>query len=149
MSAACWQDCCRAVKVSENGTVLNPPKGCRWVDSEWSIASGTLIQRNHPSPGKLCDFLILRSKDRALVGIAVELKSRVVHANDILDQLRAGLDRLSGASPSDYVAILVYSGRMSNAELRILRKKKLMVGGRRVMLQTVRSGSSMQIPLAS
>lgn len=142
-----WCDCCSSVSMRENRCVAQIPNQSDGISISWRVASGTLLQRNHQIPGKFCDYIAERTSTQEEprdVYMAVELKSRVQHVGDIVEQLQAGVNALSRLQPKrGVVAILVHSGRMGPQELRALRHRTLTMDGKPKPVIAVRSHTNL------
>lgn len=142
-----WCTCCRATRVVDSGTHLALARktgDSRARSIKWQIASGSLLQKNHALPGKLCDFVAeQKSNGDAPKTHAIELKSRVQDVKSIVKQLQAGADLLQAGTSADssFRAVLVRSGRLGPQELRVLRTLKVRFRGRNYPVSAVRSGS--------
>ena len=97
-----------------------------------AIINGTLYQKNHNPPGKLCDRIILSSQYDGFV-CAVELKggSSQLRLSEPIDQIRGGLDvierLLDGLPIGEWYPILAFSGRMGAESSAALRAKANLV----------------------
>jgi hypothetical protein len=129
--------------MEESGSKLTVPRRNGSGEAlDWLIASGTCIQRHHGIGGKLCDFLSARNSSLPAY-FAIELKSRVQHAKDIVEQIQAGASILSsdGDGRRDFHAVLVKSRGVSSNELRILKANKIHYRGVKYPIKVMNSGS--------
>lgn len=140
-----WCPKCTSGAVSEGRTgAATPLRDDRGLAVSWVIISGTSLQTNHNLAGKLCDYLIKRSRPRRHVRyLAVELKSRVQHVQGIVDQLQAGADLLGESPPGSLIPVLVHSGRMGTQEYRVLGRLKVMHRGRSLPVVHKRTGADL------
>ncbi|BCK57388.1 hypothetical protein [Nocardia wallacei] len=129
-------------KVQDSGTDAKTPTVDRsGEDIDWQIASGTLIQKNHDTTGKLCDFLVSReSRDRAY--ITVELKSRVQDVRSIIEQVQNGANILNqcGEDSQQFFAVLIKSRGISPHAYKILKAARINYRGRKFMIRVEKSG---------
>jgi len=112
----------------------------------WRVASGTSLQGNHRELEKepLADFLVHAERPERTDDLAVEMKSKVGHVSGIVDQLTNALKLITRAEHGDLSAVLVHKGKLGPNELRQLKTLQITVKGKRVPIQRLRSGDSLQ-----
>ena len=100
-----------------------------------AVIHGGRYQRNRGYTERLCDRIVF-CRDHGFVLAAVELKGgRSVHMSHAVDQIQNGLGVaatiLAGHPVSEWVPILLYNGRMTSHETRLLRNRSVEFRGER------------------
>ena len=68
----------------------------------------------------------------------IELKSRVQHVSDIVDQLQQGAHVVRALTPLR--ALLIHSGRVGTQELKVLARARISHAGKRLGIDRYKSG---------
>jgi len=104
---------------------------------------------------KMCDCIIFSESDDLIVGI-VELKSRTVHANEVIDKLTNASEIAVGILESAnrrrlslQMYHLVLAKRWSTSEYEVVRHRRITVRGRRHYVIPKRCGISFPELIAS
>lgn len=133
--------CCITKSYQERGCKVDVPG----VHKTSMVAiHGSKYQEKHRIGGKLCDRLIFGQIDKAFI-CSIELKGgKALKVNDAIQQIQAGLELadqlLSDRSEWNWYPLLVYSGRMHSAGLKLLHRKNVSFRGRKRTVQRVDCG---------
>lgn len=135
--------CCAAVRCREGKrcSVLLPDHG------EPLCVSGTQLQSHHAELAgvPLCDCIVTWAEAGKAASASIELKSGGVDVSHAVDQLQAGANLLMAeASVGEiYAAVLATKGRFRTVEINELRKRKVVVNGRRHPVLLARCGDDL------
>lgn len=144
-----WCRCCRWNKpnLEDSGTkAMLPRRLASGEEPTWLVASGTKLQANHQHLEKrqIADFLVRCELVAKADTLALEFKSNVGHVSGIVNQLHGALDLVSDDPAESIGAVLVHSGKIGVNELRQLKGAHLTVRGKRVPIQRLKSGESVE-----
>lgn len=130
--------CCIVAACSDSGCRVVLPKGSRCL-------SGSKYQAAHGASSKCCDCLVFVGEGAGRSAYAVELKRGQVGASECLEQLQAGLDRISEIAPEvrSFAAVVAHGGSVRSMEIQVLRLRRVRLGNVSAIVQIVRCGTEL------